>query len=179
MFRVSKWPYWSPPHDRITCKWRKFLPGGKKLNWKIISAIWRATGLKIWSKQPQGENYSSSTDKIITSGQIMVFEMYKPPYWSPQHDRIICKWHHFLHSEQKWNKKISQPFEELQGWNSEFKLITPKTISGTYSKTNLSRFGLAGFPLTAILDTLGQSRDHLGTILGLFWDYFGTILGQF
>merc|ERR1712112_190846 len=39
-------------------------------------------------------------------------------------------------------------------------------------------FGLAGSPLTAILDTLGQSRDHLEIILGLFWDYFGTILGQ-
>ena len=98
---------------------------------------------------------------------------------------------------KKWIKKLSQPFEELQGWNLEFKLITPKTISGTYSKTNLSRFGLAGFPLAAILDTLGQSRYYLGTflglymeyfrtiwdnfwtILGLFWDHFGTILGQF
>ena len=80
---------------------------------------------------------------------------------------------------KNWTKKLSQPFEELQGWNSEFKLITPKTIWGTYFKTNLCRFGLAGFPLTAILDTLGQSRDHLEIILGLFWDYFGTILGQF
>ena len=61
----------------------------------------------------------------------------------------------------------------------EFKLITPKTISGTYFKTNLSRFGLAGFPLAAILDTLAQSRDHLGTILGLFRDNFGIILGPF
>ena len=60
-----------------------------------------------------------------------------------------------------------------------FKLITPKTISGTYFKTNLSRFSLAGFPFAAILETLEQSRDHLGTISGLFWDYFGTILGQF
>ena len=37
---------------------------------------------------------------------------------------------------------------------SEFKLITLKTISGTYSKTNLSRFGLACFPMAAILDFL-------------------------
>ena len=61
----------------------------------------------------------------------------------------------------------------------EFKLITPKTISGTYFKTNLSRFGLAGFLLAAILDTLEQSRDHLGTVLGLFWDNFVTIFGPF
>ena len=27
---------------------------------------------------------------------------------------------------------ISEPFGELQGWNSEFKLITPKSITGTY-----------------------------------------------
>ena len=29
-------------------------------------------------------------------------------------------------------KKLSQPFEELQGSNSKFKLITPKPITGTY-----------------------------------------------
>ena len=80
---------------------------------------------------------------------------------------------------KNWTKKLSQPFEELQGWNSEFKLITPKTISGTYSKTNLSRFGLADFPLAAILDTLGQSWDHFWTIWGLYLEYFGTILEQF
>ena len=80
---------------------------------------------------------------------------------------------------KKWTKKLSQPFEELQGWNLEFKLITPKTISGTYFKTNMSRFGLAGFPLAAILETLAQSRDHLGTILKLFRDNFGIILGPF
>ena len=30
---------------------------------------------------------------------------------------------------------ISPPFEELQGWNLEFKLITPKSIIGTYFYT--------------------------------------------
>ena len=54
-------------------------------------------------------------------------------------------------------KKLSQPFEELQCSNLEFKLITPKPISGTHFETNLSRFGLEGLPLAAIL-------DHLGTI---------------
>ena len=47
---------------------------------------------------------------------------------------------------------ISQLFKELQGWNSEFKLITPKYITGTYSDTKLSRFGLASLPMAAILD---------------------------
>ena len=47
---------------------------------------------------------------------------------------------------------ISQPFEELQGWNSEFKLITPKYITGTYSDTKLGRFGLASLPVVTILD---------------------------
>ena len=49
-------------------------------------------------------------------------------------------------------KKLSQLFEELQGSNLEFKLITPKPITGTYFETNLSRFGLAGLPMAAILD---------------------------
>ena len=47
---------------------------------------------------------------------------------------------------------ISQPFKELQGWNLEFKLITPKSITGTYSDTKLSRFGLASLPMVVILD---------------------------
>ena len=34
----------------------------------------------------------------------------------------------------------------------EFKLITPKPITGTYFETNLSRFGLVGLPMAAILD---------------------------
>ena len=39
-------------------------------------------------------------------------------------------------------KILSQLFEELQGPNSEFKLITHKPITGTYFVTNLIRFGL-------------------------------------
>ena len=49
-------------------------------------------------------------------------------------------------------KAISQLFEELQGSNSEFKLITPKSITGTHFDTNLSRFNLAGLPMVVILD---------------------------
>ena len=48
--------------------------------------------------------------------------------------------------------KLSQTFEELQDSNSEFKLIPPKPITGTYFDTNLSRFGLAGLPMVAIFD---------------------------
>ena len=51
-----------------------------------------------------------------------------------------------------FQKSISRLFEELQGWNLEFKLITPKSIAGIYSDTKLSRFGLASLPMVAILD---------------------------
>ena len=51
-----------------------------------------------------------------------------------------------------FQQAISQLFEELQWWNLEFKLITPKSINGTYFDTKLKRFGLAGFPMAAILD---------------------------
>ena len=51
-------------------------------------------------------------------------------------------------------KTLSQLFKELQGSNSEFKLVTPNLFLGPY-------------------------QDYFGTILGLFWDYFGTILGPF
>ena len=43
---------------------------------------------------------------------------------------------------------ISQPFEELQGWNSELKLITPMSITGIH-------FGIMSAilePWAAILD---------------------------
>ena len=55
-------------------------------------------------------------------------------------------------------KILSQPFKELQGSNPEFKLITPKSITGTI---------------------LGLFWDHFETILRPFWDHFGTILGKF
>ena len=48
-------------------------------------------------------------------------------------------------------KKLSQPFEEQQGSNLEFKLITPKSITGTYFETT-HRFSLAGLPMAVILD---------------------------
>ena len=53
---------------------------------------------------------------------------------------------------KKGTKKSSHLFEELQGSNSEFKLITPKPNTETYFETNLRRFGLAGLLMVAILD---------------------------
>ena len=32
MFKVSKWPYRSSPHDKIICRWRHNPPGGENLN---------------------------------------------------------------------------------------------------------------------------------------------------
>ena len=49
-------------------------------------------------------------------------------------------------------KKLSQLLEELQGSNSEFKLINPKPITGTYFSTKLSEFGLACSLIAAISD---------------------------
>ena len=49
-------------------------------------------------------------------------------------------------------KKLSHLFEELEGSNSEYKLITPKSFTETYFDTKLSRFGLAGFPMAATID---------------------------
>ena len=51
-------------------------------------------------------------------------------------------------------KKVSQLFEELQGSNLKCKLFvfTPKYITETYFYNQLHRFGLAGFPMVAILD---------------------------
>ena len=41
MFRVSKWLYWSPPHDRIICRWRHCLPGGQNWTKKYLSHLKR------------------------------------------------------------------------------------------------------------------------------------------
>ena len=49
-------------------------------------------------------------------------------------------------------KKLSQPFEEQQVLNLDFKLNNPKPIIKTYFESNLSRFGLAGLLMEAILD---------------------------
>ena len=45
----------------------------------------------------------------------------------------------------------SQLFEELNDWNSEFKLMITKSITENYFDTKLSRFRVVGFPMVAII----------------------------
>ena len=47
---------------------------------------------------------------------------------------------------------FSQLFQDVEGWNGEFKLITPKFIAVSYFDTKPTRFGLAGSFMVAILD---------------------------
>ena len=54
---------------------------------------------------------------------------------------IIWKWPHCSHSGQNRTKNLSQPFKELQGSNSEFKLITPKSITGAILGLFWAHFG--------------------------------------
>ena len=58
------------------------------------------------------KNYSTTVDRIITSGQILVFEVSKQPYQSAQQDKIICNWHHCLPGVQYGIRKLSQSFED-------------------------------------------------------------------
>ena len=77
-------------------------------------------------------------DKIINTGQILVFEVSKQ-----------LSWHEYFHQAKlsrfglaglpmaailDFQISISQPFEELQGWNLEFMLITPNLLLGTNLK---------------------------------------------
>ena len=99
-----------------------------------ILAVWRATGLKfgIQAYYPQIHYWDS-------------FLNYDSRFWFFQE-------HTF------------QLIEELQGWNLEFKLITPKSITGTYFDTKLSRHGLAGLTMAATLDfqiSLSQLFEEL------------------
>ena len=95
-------------------------------------------------------------DKIITSRQIFVFEVSK---WLSWHEYYYgAKVNRFglaglsMAAILDFQMFISQPLEELQGWNLEFKLFTPKDITRTYSDTKLSMSGLAGLSMVAILD---------------------------
>ena len=49
-------------------------------------------------------------------------------------------------------EKLYYPLGELQGSNSEFELITPKLITGSYFENNLYRFSWVGLSMVAILD---------------------------
>ena len=44
--------------------------------------------------------------------RIWMFKLFKQPYQSAQHDRMICKWSYSLHGDQNGTKRLSQPFED-------------------------------------------------------------------
>ena len=67
-----------------------------------ISAVWRAIGLKFGIQAYYPQIYY--WDLFFNYGGDLGF----------------------------FQKALSQLFKELQSWNSEFKLITPKSITGTY-----------------------------------------------
>ena len=100
-----------------------------------------------------------------------MFRVSKWLYWSPLHDKIISRWATSFMVAKKWTKILSQPFEELQGWNLEFKLITPKTILGTYFKTNLSnglkkffsKYKLQGLDIATLLGAEGPQQGPRGS----------------
>ena len=102
----------------------------------------------------QLKNNSSTVHKIITSILILVFKMFN---WHINLPDMIGSFASgaiaFIVAKNR-TKNLSQLFKDLQGSNSEFKLVTPNLFLGPY-------------------------QDYFGTILGLFWDYFGTILGPF
>jgi len=60
-------------------------------------------------------------------------------------------------------ENLSQLFNELQGSNSEFKLITLKPITGTYFDTNLL---LAGLPMMTFFNFLMFISRLLEELLG-------------
>jgi len=73
-----------------------------------------------------------SVYRFWTSEQILIFKVSKRPYRSPHMIGSLASSATSSLVAKKWTKNISQPFEELQGSNSEFKLITPKPNIGTY-----------------------------------------------
>ena len=66
---------------------------------------------------------------------------------------------------KNWTNNSSQPFKELQGSNSEFKLITSKSITRK----------ILGLFWNNFRTNLEPFWDHFGTI----WHNFWTILGPF
>ena len=86
---------------------------------------------------------SSGHAKIITSGQILVFDRIGLPDMIGASASLVAK---------NGTKKSSQLFEEVLGSNSELKLITSKPITMTYFDTNLNRFGLVCLPMMAIFN---------------------------
>ena len=70
-----------------------------------------------------------------------MFKVSKQPYQSPHMIGLFESSATSSLVAKNRTKKLSLLFEELQGSYLEFKLITPKPITGTYFETNLRRFG--------------------------------------
>ena len=100
-----------------------------------------------------------SNYKIWNNGRILMFKISKWLYRSFASGAtasIVAK---------NWTNNLSQPFKELQGSNSEFKLITSKSITQK----------ILGIFWDNLRNNLEPFWDHFGTI----WHNFGTILGPF
>ena len=94
--------------------------------------------------QPFKELQGSNSEFMLITPKSILKSIWRGLVWQ------VCIWC------SSWMLKMlfSQLFEELQGSNSEFMLITPKSNIGTYFKSNMSRFGLVGFPMAPILNFL-------------------------
>ena len=82
-------------------------------------------------------------DKIITSRQILVFEVSKRLSWHEYYYGAKVNGFGLAGLSMAAILHFQMSISQLQGWNSEFTLITPKYITGTYSDAKLNRFGLA------------------------------------
>ena len=112
---------------------------------------------------------SCSVNRFWTNGRILMFKVSKQPFEVPDMIGSFVSGATTSIVAKNWTNNLSQPFKELQGSNSEFKLITSKSITQKI-------LGLFWDNFRTILEPFW---DHIGTILGPFWDYFGNILGPF
>ena len=80
---------------------------------------------------------------------------------------------------KNWTRNLSQLFKDLQGSNSEFKLVTLNLFLGPYQDYFETILGLFWDHLGLFWDYFGTIWDYFGTILEPFWCHFGTILGSF
>ena len=69
----------------------------------IIRSFTSSINAFLIAKNGTKKVFSTILDKIITSGHILVFEVSRQPYFSFQHDRVICKWWQCLHKGQNLN----------------------------------------------------------------------------
>ena len=105
----------------------------------MIGSFASGTTASLVAKNGTKKTYSTTVDRIVTSRNILLFEVSKWPSWHEYYYRAKENWFGLVGlpvaAILDIQMSISQPFKELQGWNLEFKLITPKSISGTYFNT--------------------------------------------